>query len=81
MKKQILTLLICLIAVIASAQQDTTVQVTMTLNQFKAVFQVIDTNIDSKKISRELLEFLQKSAKVIQPADKPKPNEPKTKKP
>lgn len=31
---------------------------------------VIDASIDSKKVSKELLEFLQKSAQIV--ADKPK---------
>lgn len=32
----------------------------------------IEQNIDSKKVSKELLEFIQKNARVMQPADKPK---------
>lgn len=83
MNKSILTLSICLIAAFAFAQspvkkdslpakQDTTISVTMNINQFRALLGAIDANIDSKKISKELLEFLQKSAQIVQPKDKPK---------
>jgi hypothetical protein len=83
MKKTILTLL--LLTGIAFAQekpkeaplkQDTTISVKMNINQFRALLYTIDQNIDSKKVSKELLEFLQKSAQIVQPADKPKINKP-----
>lgn len=57
---------------------DTTIQVTMSLDNFRAVLYTIDANVDSKKVSKELIEFLQKSAQVVadkpkeQPAEKPK---------
>ena len=51
--------------------KDTTVQVTMTLEQFKAVVATIDKNIDSKSVSNGLLEFLYKNTQIV--ADKPKP--------
>lgn len=81
MKKSILTLFACLIAVIVIAQdkpketpvkQDTTIAVQMNINQFRSLLFAIDQNVDSKKVSKELLEFLQKSAKIVQPKDKPK---------
>jgi hypothetical protein len=47
--------------------KDTTVQITLTLNQLRAVFAVLDQNIDSKKVSKEVLEFLQANAKIVNP--------------
>lgn len=79
MKKQILTIAICLIASLGMAQvkkdttvavKDTTISIQMNINQFRALLYSIDQNIDSKKVSKELLEFLQKSAQIV--ADKPK---------
>ena len=55
-------------------KQDTTIVITMPLEQFRAVLYTIDSNIDSKKVSKELLEFLQKSAAI-----KPKEEQPKKK--
>jgi hypothetical protein len=52
-------------------KKDTTVQVTMTLDQFKAVVATIDKNIDSKSVSNSLLEFLYKNTQIVE--DKPKP--------
>lgn len=80
MKKTILTLFVCLLAIIALAQdkpkvepakQDTTISFQMNIQQFRAVLITIDQNIDSKRISKELLEFLQKSAKMIEPKPQP----------
>ena len=45
-------------------KQDTTIVITMPLDQFRAVLYTIDSNIDSKKVSKELLEFLQKNAAI-----------------
>lgn len=81
MKKTILTLFVCLLAIIvfaqdkpkdAPAKQDTTISVQMNINQFRGLLMAIDQNVDSKKVSKELLEFLQKSAQIVQPKDKPK---------
>lgn len=81
MKRITLTLFACLIAVALFAQekpkdapvkQDTTISVQMNINQFRGLLMAIDQNVDSKKISKELLEFLQKSAQIVQPKDKPK---------
>lgn len=61
----------------ANAQQkeskviDSTVEIKLSLNEYRAVMSAIDVNIDSKKISKELLEFIAKNAQLI--ADKPKP--------
>jgi hypothetical protein len=82
MKKSLLTIAICFIAIIGQAQvkkdttaavKDTTISVQMNINQFRGLLYAIDQNVDSKKISKELLEFLQKSAQIVQPKDKPKP--------
>lgn len=81
MKKSILTLFSILLAIIVVAQdkpkdapvkQDTTISVQMNINQFRGLLFAIDQNVDSKKVSKELLEFLQKSAQIVQPKDKPK---------
>ncbi len=76
MRKLILILLICLpLALMAQSdttKRDTTIQIKMNINQFRALLGTIDANIDSKSVSKSLLEFLQKSAQIVQPADKPK---------
>jgi len=76
MRKLIITFLICLpLALMAQSdttKRDTTIQLKMNINQFRGLLYAIDQNIDSKKVSKELLEFLQKSAQMVQPADKPK---------
>jgi hypothetical protein len=83
MKKSILTLLLLVSVSLVFAQekpkvepvkQDTIISVEMNINQFRGLMYSIDLNIDSKKSSKEILEFLQKAAKIVQqPADKPKP--------
>lgn len=81
MKKSILTLSVLLISVLAFSQEkpklepaktDTTISIQMNINQFRALLGTIDQSIDSKSVSKSLLEFLQKSAQIVQPADKPK---------
>ena len=49
---------------------DTTIEIKFTLNEYKAVMNAIDSNIDSKKISKDILEFIAKNAQMV--ADKPK---------
>lgn len=44
---------------------DTVVQVTLTVRDYQAVMTVIDQNIDSKKLSKEILEFFLKNAKLV----------------
>lgn len=78
--KKLLALLLVLVTLTASAQdkqpKDSIIQITVSLNDFRALMVVIDQSIDSKKTSKELLEFLQKNAKLltppVEPADKPK---------
>lgn len=75
MKKTITFLIAAFICVASFGQkQDTTIVITMPLDQYRALLYTIDQNIDSKKVSKELLEFLQKSAAI-----KPKEIEPKKK--
>lgn len=65
--------ILCSIGAFAQPQKpkaDTIIAITMTLDQFRAVLFEIDKNIDSKSISKQLLEFFQKSAKMVE--DKPK---------
>jgi hypothetical protein len=54
----------------AQQKQDTTIAMTVNINEFRAILYTIDTNIDSKKVSKELLDFIQKNSKIV--ADKPK---------
>ncbi len=62
--------------------QDTTIAVTMNINQFRALLSVIDANIDSKKMSKELLDFLQQNARIVnQTPPTPKKEEKKEDKP
>jgi len=49
---------------------DTTIKITFSINEYRAVMSTIDSNIDSKKLSKDLLEFIAKRAELI--ADKPK---------
>ena len=78
MRKLITTLSFLFIAAICFGQKDstakdTTIQITVKLNDFKALLFLIDQNIDSKRTSKEILDFLQKNARIIeQPSDKPK---------
>lgn len=54
---------------------DTTVQVTMNINEFRAVLYAISSAIDSKKATSEIVDFLQRKARMLEPADKPKATE------
>jgi hypothetical protein len=70
--KKLLLIILLSVALSVTAQtpqqpKDTTVQITLTLNQLRAVFAVLDQNIDSKKVSKEVLEFLQANAKMLAP--------------
>jgi hypothetical protein len=71
MKKLIVALML-FGSVSAQDKKDTTVEVRMSLDQFRALLYTIDTNIDSKKASKELIDFLSKNVQIVQPADKPK---------
>lgn len=51
---------------------DTTITFSMNVNLYRQLLYTLDQNIDSKKVSREILEFLQKIAQIKQPADNPK---------
>jgi len=44
--------------------KDTAIAITITLNDFKLLLFKIDQNIDSKIITKELLDFLQKNARI-----------------
>lgn len=81
MKKSILTLVFAVASIALFAQKpvkqdsvkkDTVIQLNMKLNDYRGLMYAIDANIDSKKASKEILEFLQKRAQIVQPADKPK---------
>ena len=49
---------------------DTTIQVNFSLNEYKALLSVLESNIDSKKLTKELIDFLNSKVQII--ADKPK---------
>jgi len=51
-------------------KKDTTVQITMKLEDFKSLIVTIDKNVDSKSVSNALLDFLYKSTQIV--SDKPK---------
>lgn len=70
--KKLLTTTALLFTLLSQAQekQDTTIAMTVNINEFRAILYAIDQNIDSKKVSKELLEFIQKNSKMV--ADKPK---------
>ena len=76
MRKLITTLSFFFIAAICFGQKDstakdTTIQITVKLNDFKALLFLIDQNIDSKKTSKEILDFLYKNAAIL-PTEKKK---------
>lgn len=74
MKKVLFTL--ALFASLSSFAQkkeepkDSTVQITLHVNEYRAVLSAIDANIDSKKLSKDLIEFIAKNAQLV--TDKPK---------
>lgn len=55
-----------------TTKRDTTIRIEMNINQFRALLITIDANIDSKRTAKELTDFISKSARIVQPADKPK---------
>lgn len=54
------------------AKQDTTIQVLLPLEVYKGLLYILDQNIDSKKLSKEIFELITKASYIYQPADKPK---------
>lgn len=75
MKKLLFIIILFLYAFAANAQKesakkDTLVSIQFTLVQYRSVLYTIDSNIDSKKVSKELLEFIQKHTRLVE--DKPK---------
>lgn len=83
MKKSLITLSICLIAVFAFAQspvkkdslpvkQDTVFVFNMA--DFKELATAIDQNVDSKTMTQKIIAFIRERGRIIpqQPADKPK---------
>ena len=71
MKKAIIGILVLFtLNTKAQEKKDTTLQTTLTINEFRAVLYAIDQNIDSKSLSKQLIELLNKNTKIV--ADKPK---------
>ena len=54
----------------AKQPADTLVQITVKLNDFRALLYIIDQNVDSKRLSKDVIDLLSKSAQLV--ADKPK---------
>lgn len=72
MLKTIITISFLIFSFSLSAQKkDTTIQVTFTLNEYYAILNAINQNIDSKKTSDEILSYIDKRKKIIE-SDKPK---------
>ena len=67
MKKLLLAAAIFAAINVQSQTKDTTVQITLNINQLRAVLAAIDANIDSKRASKELIDFLQQNAKIVNP--------------
>lgn len=68
MKKTITIITALFITVVSFGQakekQDTTIVITVSLDQYKALLYTIDSNIDSKKVSKDLIDFISKSAAI-----------------
>lgn len=67
MKKYTTLLLSLFIAGISFGQvkNDTTIVITISLDQYRGLLYSIDQNIDSKKTSSDILSFIQKNAKIL----------------
>ena len=59
----ILGLFFCLFA--SAQKKDTTIQISMPIEQFRGLIGSIDATIDSKKASKEIIDFLIKSAAIV----------------
>lgn len=57
-----------------STRKDTTVTLTCSIEEMRALISVIDQNIDSKKLSKEVVDFITKRVQIV--ADKPKELQP-----
>ena len=65
MKKAIIGILVLFtLNTKAQEKKDTTLQTTLTINEFRAVLYAIDQNIDSKSLSKQLIELLNKNTKT-----------------
>lgn len=53
-----------------AAKKDTTVQITLPLDTYRQLLYVIDANIDSKKLSKEISDLLQKSTIILKEGKK-----------
>lgn len=77
MKKTLLTLTFAIASVSLFAQQkqisDTTkIKIEMTVGELKNLLSILDANIDSKKLTKDISDFLKGNAQILQPSDKPK---------
>ena len=51
---------------------DTLVQTTWRLNDLRSFINAIERSVDSKSLSREMIDMLSRNSQILQPADKPK---------
>lgn len=83
MKKSIILILAVMLSVTSFSQvqlkQGDSVEIKISGEQYVALIQTIDANIDSKKAAKEIIDFLQKIARIAQPAKKPDEVKPKPK--
>lgn len=64
--KKTITILGMFFCLAATAQKkDTTIQLSMPIEQFRSLMIGIDASIDSKKSSKEIIDFLIKSAAIV----------------
>jgi hypothetical protein len=79
--KKMIVLGAILFSLSSNAQQkeskiiDSTIEIKLSINEYRAIMSTIDANIDSKKLSKEILEFIAKNANLV--LDKPKDIKPK----
>ena len=71
MKKTLIIIAVLFATTTQAQSKDTTIQVKLEINQFRALLNALDVLIDSKKASKEVVELLTKSASILE-ADKPK---------
>jgi len=65
--RTIITTLIIILSLNCFSQEkkDTTIQTTLTIADYRALLYTIDANIDSKKISSDVVSFIQKHSVIV----------------
>lgn len=65
MKKTMLIIGLFFCLASTAQKKDTTIQFIMSIEQFRGLMISIDASIDSKKASKEIIDFLIKSAAIV----------------